>query len=76
MSDDFETNSVKSRLQRLDYQRQLALTDLAEARATNDFGSGAEAAQALADIDASKANLVALYNRHVAESTPQRARWN
>jgi hypothetical protein len=70
MSDDFETSSVKNRLHRLGYQRQLALTDLAEARATDDYSSGAEAAQTIANLDAEKANLIALYNRHIASNNP------
>jgi hypothetical protein len=62
---DFYQDSAEARMERLNYQRQLALLNLQEAKATGDLHSGGEAAQEIADIDAAKANLVRLHNSYL-----------
>ena len=68
---DFYQESAQARIDRLDYQRQLAVTTLQEAKLTNDHYAGGEAAQEIADIDAAKANLVRLHNSYIQAQQPQ-----
>jgi hypothetical protein len=68
---DFYQESAEARIERLDYQRQLALTSLQEARLMNDLQAGGEAAQEIADVDAAKANLVRLHNSYIQSQQPQ-----
>jgi|SRR5712664_445086 len=68
---DFYQDSAEARIERLDYQRQMALVNLQEARMTNDLHAGGEYAQEIADIDAAKANLVRLHNSYLQSQQPQ-----
>lgn len=68
---DFYQESAEARMERLNYQRQLALVNLQEAKITGDLHSGGEYAQEIADIDAAKANLVKLHNSYLQSQQPQ-----
>jgi hypothetical protein len=68
---DFYQESAEARMERLNYQRQLALTNLQEAKATGDHFAGGEAAQEIADIDAAMGNLVRLHNSYLQSQQPQ-----
>jgi hypothetical protein len=67
---DFYQESAEARLQRLNYQRQMALVNLQEAKMTGDLHSGGEYAQEIADIDAAKANLIRLHNAYLQSQQP------
>ena len=67
---DFYQESAEARMERLNYQRQMAMTNLQEARLTGDVHSGGEAAQEIADIDAAKANLIKLHNAYLQSQQP------
>jgi|SRR5882724_8011117 len=68
---DFYQDSAQARMDRLQYQRQLAVTSLQEAKMTDDRHAGGEAAQEIADIDAAAANLVRLHNSYIQAQQPQ-----
>jgi hypothetical protein len=70
MSDDFYLEAAKTRLNQLDYQRQLALTNLSAAKAQSDYDSAAEAVQEIADLDSARERLVRLHQQHVASQRP------
>ena len=67
---DFYQESAEARMERLNFQRQMALTNLQEARMTGDVHGGGEYAQEIADIDAAKANLVKLHNNYLQSQQP------
>jgi hypothetical protein len=67
---DFYQESAEARMERLMYQRQLALTNLQEAKATGDHFAGGEAAQEIADIDNAAANLARLHNSYLQSKQP------
>jgi hypothetical protein len=68
---DFYQESAEARMERLNYQRQMALVNLQEAKLTGDLHAGGEYAQEVADIDAAKANLVRLHNSYVQSQQQQ-----
>ena len=67
---DFYQESAEARMERLNFQRQMALTNLQEARMTGDVHGGGEFAQEIADIDAAKENLVRLHNNYLQSKQP------
>jgi hypothetical protein len=68
---DFYQDSAEARMERLNYQRQMALVNLQEAKLTGDLHSGGEYAQEIADIDAAKANLIRLHNSYIQNQQGQ-----
>jgi hypothetical protein len=47
-----------------------ALAELQDAKAVSDYESAGVAVQTIADIEAQKANVVALYQQYIASQTP------
>ena len=66
----FTPKSVQAQIDRIDYQRQRALADMAEAKATGDSGSGAKAVQTLADLTVARENVLRLHQGYVASQNP------
>jgi DNA gyrase/topoisomerase IV subunit A len=71
MSEDFKTESTRRRLLELDAMRQQQLANLATSEAEGDYEDAKQEIRSIANIDAERANIVALYNRHVSEQQPQ-----
>ena len=69
-SDDFYTFPAKQRLQQINAGRAQALADLEVAKAHSDYESAGQAVQQIADLDAQRANLVALHRQYVDSQTP------
>jgi hypothetical protein len=67
---DFYQESAEARMERLNYQRQMALVNLQEAKLTGDTHAGGEYAQEIADIDNAKSNLVKLHNSYLQSKQP------
>jgi hypothetical protein len=72
-SADYYTHLARTQIQRLDASRAQALADLAAAKANSDYDSAGLAVQELADIEAKKANVVALHEQYVRSQTPVEA---
>jgi hypothetical protein len=69
-ADDFYTFSARHRLQQISAERAQWLANLEQAKASADYDIGAQAEQAIANLDAETQNLHALHNRYVASQTP------
>jgi hypothetical protein len=69
-ADDFYTYSAKHRLAQISAERAQWLANLEQAKASSDYEIGAQAEQAIANIDAETRNLHALHNQYVASQTP------
>jgi hypothetical protein len=70
MADDFYIDAAKQQLAMLDAERQACLADLATHRVNGDRESAAGCVQTLANIDAQKSNLNALYQQYAASQQP------
>jgi hypothetical protein len=72
-SDDFYTYSARHRLAQISAERSQWLANLEQAKASADYDGGAQAEQAIANIDAETRNLHALHNQYVAsQQAPER----
>jgi hypothetical protein len=69
---DFYSDSARRRLELIEAERAAALADLAAHRANSDYESASQTIQAVADLDAAKAHLLALHQNYVAsQQAPQ-----
>jgi len=69
-ADDYYTHLARQQIQRLNAERAQALANLEAAKATADYDSAGTAVQDLADIEAKKANIVALHQQYVRSQEP------
>ena len=72
MSDDsdYYLGIAQHRLNELEAARAHALAAIASAKASNDYESGADGVQCLANLDSEKANLLRLHQQYVQSQNP------
>ena len=71
MANDFYEQAAATRANMIEAELAAAKADLAAYRANNDVESAAQAVQQLANLEAERANLNALYQGYVANQTPR-----
>ena len=71
-ADDFYVHSAQQRMQVLEASRAQALANLEQAKTSADYDSAGDAVQAIADIDAEKANLLRLHQQYIQSQQPAR----
>jgi hypothetical protein len=68
--DDFYVEAANRRLNEIEAARAHALAALTGAKADNDYCSGTEAVQLIANLNAEEANLRRLHQQHIAAQNP------
>ncbi len=74
MADDFYSDVARQRFNEIAAARAQATADLEQAKASFDTEAATAAVQTIADLDAQRTNLAALYNSYVASQTPPQPR--
>jgi hypothetical protein len=67
---DFYQDSAARRLQQIDAERAAALADLSAHRLNSDHDSAGQVIQQIANLDAERSNLTALYQQYVQSQQP------